>query len=144
MAKRRKVDFSKDSQEIEPTGEELFSGVARDLGFRSTSGNKDKGAKISEKKSKAGTSLNTLFREDDLRGLKASLRIERKGRKGKTVTLVTGLDLNQIALGIVVKQLKKALGCGASIEKDSVVVLQGDNRDRIALWLKTRGVRVSG
>jgi translation initiation factor 1 (eIF-1/SUI1) len=54
------------------------------------------------------------------------------------VTLVRGLpqdDLQDWA-----KAARKALGCGASVEGDAVV-LQGDLRDRADAWLTAQGVR---
>jgi translation initiation factor 1 len=69
---------------------------------------------------------------------KVALQHSRKGRGGRTVTLVLGLpadDLNAWA-----KATRKALGCGASVEEDAVV-LQGDLRDRAAAWFEEQGVR---
>jgi translation initiation factor 1 len=65
-------------------------------------------------------------------------RREKKGRGGKTVTLVQGLDAAHAAL--VCSALKKALGCGATVEEGEVV-LQGDHVDRTAEWLTARGAR---
>lgn len=78
----------------------------------------------------------------DLSGQRAGLRIERKGRKGKTVTVIEGMTLDQNGLGLLAKELRKAMGCGSSVEGASVV-LQGDNRERIGSWLREKGVRVN-
>ena len=59
---------------------------------------------------------------------------ERKGRGGKTVTLIGGLGGSAEYLGDIAKQLRRALGCGASVEGDTVV-LQGDHQERAAAWL---------
>lgn len=142
MAKRKKLDLSAELDSQDPSGLGLFSDVARDLGFKSASVN-NKPVKVSDKGKKSGESKSS-FKEEDLRGLKASLRIERKGRRGKTVTLVSGLALRESALDELARKMKKAMGCGASIEERAVVVLQGDNRERLRLWLESRGVRVSG
>lgn len=71
------------------------------------------------------------------------LRVERKGRGGKTVTLLGGFKTGagaptKDALEDLVGQLKRALGCGASLEDDTIV-LQGDQRDRAASWLSAQG-----
>ncbi len=53
----------------------------------------------------------------------------KAGRKGKTVTLVTGLppgDLDEVA-----KELKKLCGSGGAV-KEGAVELQGDHRERVA------------
>jgi translation initiation factor 1 len=62
----------------------------------------------------------------------------RKGRGGKTVTIVTGVKA--AARENVCRDLKKALGCGATLEDDAIVVL-GDVADRVRAWLQERGAR---
>ena len=69
------------------------------------------------------------------------LRREKKGRGGKTVTTLTRHGLSPAALAPLAKGLRKALGCGATVE-DDVVVLQGDQRDRAADLLEAEGWRV--
>ena len=64
----------------------------------------------------------------------------RKGRGGKTVTTVRGIDAKGEALESIARELKKALGCGASVE-DGEVVVQGEQEKRVAAWLETRGAR---
>lgn len=63
-----------------------------------------------------------------------AIRRERKGRGGKTVTLVEGLALTASALETLAKQMRKALGCGVRVEGRSLV-LQGDMVDRARAWL---------
>lgn len=71
---------------------------------------------------------------------KIVVRRERKGRGGKTATVVEGLKLPPSGLERVARELKRALGCGASIE-GGAVVLQGDLAERVAPWLAGRGAR---
>lgn len=61
---------------------------------------------------------------------KIVLRVQRKGRGGKTVTLLStpGGGLSPPALEPLAKDLRKALGCGARVE-DGSVVIQGDNSE---------------
>lgn len=68
---------------------------------------------------------------------KMVVRRSRKGRGGKTVTLVEGITAGATQ---VLGRLKKELGCGGRVE-DGVVVLQGDNRERVARWLESQGVK---
>jgi translation initiation factor 1 len=70
---------------------------------------------------------------------RAVVRIERKGRGGKEATLVEKLALPEGALRAWLDDAKRALGCGGAIE-DGALVLQGDQRDRVARWLEGRGV----
>jgi len=71
---------------------------------------------------------------------RAVVRMERKGRGGKEVTVIEQLDLKPADLQIWLKHLKNALGCGGAIEGNSIV-LQGDQRKRAAPLLTDRGVR---
>ncbi|MEO2139732.1 MAG: hypothetical protein ABGX91_05770 [Thermoleophilia bacterium] len=57
------------------------------------------------------------------------------GRRGKTVTLVTGLPPGE--LGTIAKELKRLCGSGGAV-KDGVVEVQGDHRDAVAAHLGKR------
>jgi translation initiation factor 1 len=70
---------------------------------------------------------------------RAVIRLERKGRGGKEATLVEKLDLAPAALAAWLDEAKRALGCGGAVE-DGALVLQGDQRERMARWLERRGV----
>src|SRR5262245_19525435 len=77
----------------------------------------------------------------DLSGCgKLTLFRERKGHGGKTATVVTGLGLPARELDGVAKALRRALGCGASVDGDRVVV-QGDQVPRVQAWLGARRAR---
>ncbi len=69
---------------------------------------------------------------------KVVVRRERKGHGGKTATVVAGLGLPQSALDRVARTLRRALGCGASVSGDQVIV-QGDQAERVRDWLAARG-----
>ena len=70
---------------------------------------------------------------------KVVVRRERKGRGGKTVTVVQCADdADTAALDALAKELRKALGTAAQREERAVAV-QGDIADRVAEWLKGRG-----
>jgi translation initiation factor 1 len=71
---------------------------------------------------------------------KVVLRRERKGRGGKTATVVAGLGLAARDLERVTRELKRGLGCGAAVDSDTIV-LQGDLVARAEPWLAARGVR---
>ncbi|MBN7771058.1 translation initiation factor Sui1 [Marinobacter daepoensis] len=63
---------------------------------------------------------------------------ETKGRKGKGVTLVTGIPLDDNALKAYAKQLKAKCGTGGTV-KDGVVEIQGDQRDILVPLLEQKG-----
>ena len=71
---------------------------------------------------------------------KAVIRLERKGRAGKEVTVVERLDLGQRELGEWLRDLKQRLGCGGGIE-DGALILQGNQCERVRAYLETRAVR---
>lgn len=63
---------------------------------------------------------------------------ETKGRKGKGVTLVTGVPLAGDPLKALAKQLKAKCGTGGTV-KDGVIEIQGDHRDLLVSLLKEQG-----
>ena len=71
---------------------------------------------------------------------KVVVRMERKGRGGKEVTVLEQLNLAPIARERWLKELKAALGCGGVIEGNDIV-LQGDHRKRLPAVLAKKGVK---
>lgn len=75
------------------------------------------------------------------------VRIQRqtKGRKGKGVCIVSGLDLDDAPLKLLAAELKKVCGCGGSV-KDGTIEIQGDARDKIKTHLEKKGhtVKLAG
>lgn len=66
---------------------------------------------------------------------------DRKGRGGKTVTLVAGVRANPAGLEELATTLKRFCGCGGGV-KDGVIEIQGDHRERLAVKLTELGYRV--
>ncbi|MCW2982496.1 MAG: stress response translation initiation inhibitor YciH [Conexibacter sp.] len=74
------------------------------------------------------------------------VRREVAGRKGKTVTTVFNLPLNDVEVRELAGKLKKRCGVGGS-SKDGVIELQGDHRDAVVAALQADGwdvVRAGG
>jgi translation initiation factor 1 len=69
--------------------------------------------------------------------------MEKKGRGGKTVTVVYGLPQNEQFLKDLSQELKKACGTGGAVVEGGVE-LQGDLRDRVRDVLAKRGFAVKG
>ncbi|HEY3378400.1 MAG TPA: translation initiation factor [Armatimonadota bacterium] len=69
---------------------------------------------------------------------KLVVRHERKGRGGKTVTVLSGLSLPPPNLDHIARAMRKGLGCGATVEQGTIV-LQGDLTERAADWLRKHG-----
>ena len=68
------------------------------------------------------------------------VRMERKGRRGKSVTVVECLEMNQSDKSIFLKQLKTKLGTGGTI-KDNRFEFQGDHCSRLMVELKNMGYK---
>jgi translation initiation factor 1 len=73
----------------------------------------------------------------------AKLRMEKKGRGGKTVTVVDGLPRNGAFLKELCQELKRACGTGGAVLEDGVE-LQGDLRERLRELLLKKEFIVKG
>ena len=69
------------------------------------------------------------------------LIVEVSGRRGKTVTTVSGVPLADDGLRELAGRLKKRCGVGGSV-KDGVIELQGDHRDTVMGLLRDAGYDV--
>ncbi|KJS09709.1 MAG: hypothetical protein VR73_01455 [Gammaproteobacteria bacterium BRH_c0] len=69
------------------------------------------------------------------------IRRETSGRKGKGVTTISGLPLDNKALEQIAKQLKQLCGTGGTV-KDFVIEIQGDQREKIREALSKQGFTV--
>ena len=67
-------------------------------------------------------------------------KYEKKGRNGKPVTLIEGFEGSEEELRNISKKIKTTLGIGGS-EKDGVIIIQGDNRDKIMKILSDMGYK---
>ena len=83
----------------------------------------------------SGSALN-LPRDGIVRLLR-----DRKGRGGKTVTLIAGLGGSPSALAALASDLKRLCGTGGTLRGD-VVEIQGDHRERLRAELERRGYTV--
>ena len=64
-----------------------------------------------------------------------------KGRGGKTVTQISGLQLGPSEFGDLARDLKRRCGSGGSIRGD-VIEIQGDQCDALIRELEARGFKV--
>jgi translation initiation factor 1 len=69
------------------------------------------------------------------------VQLETKGRAGKGVTVVRGLEGSDAEIAALGKQLKTACGSGGTV-KDGVVEVQGDHVVKVMTLLGARGFKV--
>jgi translation initiation factor 1 len=71
-----------------------------------------------------------------------NIRIQatKKGRKGKTVTEITGFQTSEDNLKDLLKKLKAVCGCGGTL-KDNILEIQGDHCQKILPMLLNLGYK---
>jgi translation initiation factor 1 len=69
---------------------------------------------------------------------KATVRLDRKGRGGKSVTIIEGLRIPQQEREALLKRLKAKLGTGGTV-RDTCLEIQGDHRDALMAALEQLG-----
>lgn len=73
-------------------------------------------------------------------GDRVEVRREVAGRRGKPVTTVTGVPVDDAGLKALAGKLKKRCGVGGSV-KDGVIEIQGDHRDVVFQILEAEGYK---
>lgn len=71
------------------------------------------------------------------------VRLKRitKGRKGKGVSVIEGLEMPPVELKTLCSELKKQCGCGGSV-KGFTIEIQGDVREKLKGILEGKGMKV--
>ena len=87
-------------------------------------------------------SSNQFEEIESLEKAKQNLRVQldKSGRAGKQVTLVTGFIGNQEDLDSLTKLLKTKCGVGGSA-KDGEILIQGDVREKVLAILEKEGYK---
>jgi len=69
------------------------------------------------------------------------VRLENKGRKGKTVTIISGASMGAMELRDLAARLRQKLATGGSVKK-GMIIIQGNHKSRIIDLLEEKGHRV--
>ena len=72
---------------------------------------------------------------------RVKVRRETSGRRGKEVTTISGVPVDDAGLRTLAGRLKKACGVGGSAKK-GVIELQGDHREKVVATLRDEGYDV--
>lgn len=76
-----------------------------------------------------------------------NLRVQasRKGRKGKTVTVISGFQCQPETLAALLKQMKTQCGTGGTV-KENTIEIQGDHTQKLVQLLTQSGykAKISG
>ena len=72
----------------------------------------------------------------DGKGQSVRVYLDTQGRKGKTVTIVEGLQHNPQTLEEIAKNLKQYCGAGGTV-KEGRIEIQGDQRTKVSEKLKS-------
>lgn len=67
--------------------------------------------------------------------------LDRKGRKGKTATVVEGWLGDDATLEEMARQLKQRLGTGGSV-RGGEILIQGDRKKEVTDFLRAKGLKV--
>ncbi|MBR9976772.1 MAG: translation initiation factor [Bacteroidetes bacterium] len=74
---------------------------------------------------------------------KLHVQLEKKGRRGKGVTVVKGFFHTKEDLQTFARELKTRCGSGGTAKSDSIEI-QGDHRATVADYFRSKGFRVTG
>jgi len=74
---------------------------------------------------------------------RVTVRRQRSGRGGKTVTIAEGSGLAGRDLEGLAREIARGLGTGARVE-DGTIVVQGEQPDRLVAWLAAHGFAFVG
>ncbi len=69
---------------------------------------------------------------------KVTVRLDKKHRAGKVVTLVVGFEKSDGEIEEISKEIKRFCGTGGAA-KNGEIIIQGDFREKVLQWLKKNG-----
>jgi translation initiation factor 1 len=86
---------------------------------------------------------STDIPEKDIQIIRQDLIIRFEKRNGKPATIVSNFQGTECELKDLARKLKTHLGTGGSA-KDDEILIQGDVRQKVAVYLRNSGYKVRG
>ena len=112
----------------------LFPGSGGDAAEADQSGRSGAGTEKKKKDSAADRAIALS---------KLHVQLEKKGRKGKGVTVIKGFFHTKNDLEAFARELKTRCGSGGTVKDDSIEI-QGDHRKTAVEYFKAKGFKVTG
>lgn len=78
--------------------------------------------------------------EGSVQTARVDIVLDRKGRAGKTATIIAGFTIDDDAVAELASQLKRHLGVGGSCRGGEILV-QGDRRKEVLSFLTGKGYK---
>lgn len=72
--------------------------------------------------------------------VKGPVKIYLEKRKKALITVISNLPMNPVALKALASDLKKTLGCGGSVKKNTIEI-QGDHQEKIKEFLQKKNIK---
>ena len=80
------------------------------------------------------------LQSSNFQSFRVRIFLDKKGRGGKKVTIIRGLELQDDDLNDICKKMKTKCGVGGS-SKNSEILIQGDQRKRLLVFLHEMGYK---
>lgn len=119
----------------------LFGGGDGDAG--DGDGDASAGKDDGRNRNTRGQDSNTRAQDRATALAKLHVQLEKKGRKGKGVTVIKGFFHTKNDLQDFARELKARCGAGGTV-KDDTIEIQGDHRKTAADYFRAKGFRVTG
>lgn len=111
--------------------------MPEDLVYSTEKGDLRNKSKNNNRKSNNKTPIHSGIKNDGI----IRIQKEKKGRAGKTVTVIYNIPLNNFDMSVLAKKIKQICGAGGSVKGD-VIIIQGENMENVIVFLEGEGYKV--
>ena len=92
-------------------------------------------ASLNEPESEDSQSEETVGQNESGQKGRLTVLTDRKGRNGKTATIIEGFTVTQTEVEDIARRLKQKLGVGGSV-RNGEILIQGDHKDAVIKFLR--------